>query len=1519
MSIDGIRSNRGDGYQTLVAFDWALTVLADPKYLWLEIDSIQYSVDDVVLRKADGTLIACQCKKNQTDFKSWSICDLADELEKAFRLLESDQSAEVRFYSRNNFGAVAKLREHCATQDDAGIYEASLTKELLATHDALTDQLSKSFPNLSCHDFLCRSKFVTTDELERMIELLHERLRALTSNPEAAFDALWRTLDQLGARIGGDGRRTSQQRLTGEDLKKVLCKAGAMLAPQANIAEVRSTFAETSAIGRSWLRDIGGQRIANPVVNDLLSAIHAKQKAILLTGQPGSGKTCAMLELQEALEQEAQAFSEVAPIFIQSREYADLIRAQDRQDKGLPEQWVEKVARLTEHAHVTIVMDSLDVLSTARDHRVLDYFLAQIDRLMMLPNISVVTACRDFDRHYDRRIALRKWDQEFQCQPLDWETGVLPVLDRQGITPTTIDEATRDLIKNPRELALFVSLAKREGCFNVVTSQALAQRYLDTIVRANGALGDLAMRAIEGIAADMLKSRSLTVPHQLFNASDDILRTLCSLNVLKETHDGKITFGHQTLLDVLVISGALRNRLSLTEFIKGLQPVPFVRPSIRSFVAQLAAGERREFRKQLRSVLTSEFSFHIRRLVAESYAEQGPADDDWPLLRELRERHRDVFQVIYGAGATEWHHFWLRHLVPELKTARDTEGLTRHVYRVAQWAGDDTAGVLGLWADALALEWLDHKAISERIGLHLPRPNTETLPLTVSLAKRLLELPRHKHSSLGRLIAHCVSEGAAEDCLLWRYISDGVSEESILTGRLDDALWCDLHEFGDHNEGFLHRRIQQSSALLDLALEAVERWSDIRRSHYGDTRNGYRFGFLGETSYEDAHSQREMRHAGSTRVLLGGIEVAIIGHAKRESEWWRDNRARLANSREGAIIYFTILACRASPEANADLIGGMLCNKSLLEFDLSYELGELINTAFPLLDSPAQDAAMANILALWSETGSNEPESYWVLRRRSELIVAIPCHLRSLETQAVLSAYEAKAGTLVREPEIRSIGGLVRAPFSYETLLNFKTDSVLRLLSHYAGYRRWFDDSLVGGEREVGAQLREASSRQPIRFLGVLRSFWPNVPDGFRDDILDGVSSHLAYRYGNLQANDTWKPIEDPDGRVLYGLILDELERHLSHWHRRRSAARALEACSHVVFDTRDAARLTFLAIGFQSLDEDESVRGDNVDLITIGINMAKGNIADGLMVLASNLQESGSEFPELLVPALRCFASDKHPAVRSLILRRLCYFQTKAFSLGWELFELAMRDSRRLWGIAEPCLYYAYRRNFEVVSPLLPRTLNEGTGTDLQTWARISALSVMSRKIELSVFLDHLKSLCDSQAWKGAATVWSHPDNFLQHREQCAVGLHAGLDAGGSHAEAIAQEMEGLFNEEAAFVRVPLALIERLFDALKGEKESHQRLYRFPEWLSATALLDPELALSAIEIYLEYVARCKPYIYDSKGSFAQLMTRLFSEAEEREESDRGAMLRRVVATQDHLLSLDVKGVADWLKAAERP
>jgi hypothetical protein len=122
MSIAGIRSNRGDYYQALIAFKWALFVLPDSAYDWLEIDSTTYRVDDVVIGKSDGSLICCQCKKNQPDFKEWTIKELEDEIGKASDVLLKFPQAKVHFYSRSNFGLLQKLCEYSAMYDNETDY-----------------------------------------------------------------------------------------------------------------------------------------------------------------------------------------------------------------------------------------------------------------------------------------------------------------------------------------------------------------------------------------------------------------------------------------------------------------------------------------------------------------------------------------------------------------------------------------------------------------------------------------------------------------------------------------------------------------------------------------------------------------------------------------------------------------------------------------------------------------------------------------------------------------------------------------------------------------------------------------------------------------------------------------------------------------------------------------------------------------------------------------------------------------------------------------------------------------------------------------------------------------------------------------------------------------------------------------------------------------------------------------------------------------------------------------------------
>lgn len=1524
MSKAGIQSNRGDGYQKLVAFEWALEVFSDPAYQWLEVDSVTWLVDDVVIGKADGTKICCQCKKNQTASKAWSIADLADELDKAINLLAKDRTALVRFYSRNNFGSLSALKEYSVSYAEESAYQANLGIAHKKTDAELEKRIANLKIKLSTYEFLCRTTFSVSDDLDRLQTLLKERLRNMVSNPQAAFDSLWRHLDFLGMRVNdSDNSLTTSHRLTKDDLKKRLAKAGSMLIPAMDMMEVRSTFQSTSAIGRTWRRDIGGQRLSIPMVNELLAAIEDKHRSILLSGLPGAGKTCVMLALQDELERIAKNRSDLFPVFIQSREFADFVTAQDREVQGLSAQWVERAARLAEDGQVVVIIDSLDVLSIAREHSVLQYFLAQIDRLLLVPNITVITACRDFDRNYDRRIAQRTWDKEFICKPLDWETEIAPLLVQLGIDAFAADTTTRELIRNPRELALYVELAQIGGSFNVVTSHALAQRYLDMIIQADSALGDTAMQAIEAIAAEMLKLRSLAVPKQRFAASREIQRGLLSNKVLHETQDGQLTFGHQTLLDVLVISGAMRRGVTLNEFIAGLPPVPFVRPSIRSFVAHLASGDRREFRKQLRTVLTGNHAFHIRRLVAESLAEQIPRDDDWTLIRDLRNQFPEVFQVVYAQGTlVEWHHFWFKHLVPVLKDSRDTEGLTSHAHRISQWKNDDAAGVLTFWAEVLSFDWIDKKQIAWQLEIALSDVHKKHSAMLAPLLMTLLDLPRQTHSFIGRALAQCVTGGGLDDTALWRYIVSEVSDEDVSNYRFDNKLHCQPHEFGNSGDQFLADRMRQSNALLDLAVADIERWSRIKTSRYGETPASYWGGFLRETSYADVHDQTDHRRMDSERILLDAIQAGIVQRANSQSEWWQINRHRLCFSTEGALRYFAILACTSSPTANLDVISQMLCDQALLESDLSYELGTLMQTTFLQLDATTQDAIQATVLTVDQETTTDPRQREWMLQQQAQLIVTIPRHLRFPEAQAVIDEAERLTWPLIRQPSIDMHGGMVSAPFSFEVFLNLSDASVLQLLAHYNGYdTNSFDDFLIGGEREVGSQLGGASSRHPERFLNLLSANWDQITDPFRDDIMDGVATYLAHRYGNLQTNGTWTPKDAADPDALAQQILEELESHSEHWRHRRAASQAIKGCAQVLKRLQDAERVTLLAIDFSTFEEERSIPGDSVDLLTTGINMARGNAAESLMILANQLDTNSRTWPDSLPSGLRLFSVDKNPAVRALLLHRLPYLQIRHPALGWELFELAMQNTTKgLWAMAERCLYRGYHMRYDIVGPWLQRLYREGCGKDLETWGRICALAALSKKLDQSTLLANLKTLNSEEAWLGAASVWTHPGNTQQHWDECFVGLETGLSSENQYAAAFARKFRNLFQETFPLVPIPIELIQRFFALLETEIESARSdIFGFDAWLNATSIRDPILALDATEIYLEFVRRTKPYVYDHENNLTQLLTRLFAQAEEQEESDGKAMLQRVVVVQDTLLALGVNGVNDWLKVAERP
>lgn len=317
---------------------------------------------------------------------------------------------------------------------------------------------------------------------------------------------------------------------------------------------------------------------------------------------------------------------------------------------------------------------------------------------------------------------------------------------------------------------------------------------------------------------------------------------------------------------------------------------------------------------------------------------------------------------------------------------------------------------------------------------------------------------------------------------------------------------------------------------------------------------------------------------------------------------------------------------------------------------------------------------------------------------------------------------------------------------------------------------------------------------------------------------------------------------------------------------------------------------------------------------------MIRGHIADALMVMAIKLYEGHISWPELLLPTLHQFATNDHPAVRAVVLRRLPHLQHILPEVGWGIFELIMRKgSEGLWDMAERCLYYTYHHEFDRVSPWLNKIVSESIKDGLQAWGRISALAVLSEKIENCDFIKQLKELSDSDAWEGAIDVWTHRENFQRHQDLCLAGLSTALSDNNQYASTLIGSMGSIFREKEPVIILPMQMLERYFSLVSTSSEASRiGLFDFGAWLNIVSYIDPLYALKATEIYLEYVRTTKAYLHDHNNNLMQLLTRLFAQAEEQEESDGGEMLHRVVALQDSMLALGVDGVNTWLEAAER-
>jgi hypothetical protein len=188
---------------------------------------------------------------------------------------------------------------------------------------------------------------------------------------------------------------------------------------------------------------------------------------------------------------------------------------------------------------------------------------------------------------------------------------------------------------------------------------------------------------------------------------------------------------------------------------------------------------------------------------------------------------------------------------------------------------------------------------------------------------------------------------------------------------------------------------------------------------------------------------------------------------------------------------------------------------------------------------------------------------------------------------------------------------------------------------------------------------------------------------------------------------------------------------------------------------------------------------------------------------------------------------------------------------------------------------------------------------------------------LALDAVLEKLRQFDSSEAWQGAAAVFATNAHQRDHTALCFSALQRVFDEGGGDA---AREEFGMIFRAKESVAIPLALLRSYFEVLARlhGAEAEQRLHEFPEWLLRLTAAAPMDALAAAEIALGRGPATAVRIWDP-DLFPTLLTKLFREAEDREQADGGALLKRVIAFQDLLLKANSYRIDDWLRDAERP
>ena len=1003
----------------------------------------------------------------------------------------------------------------------------------------------------------------------------------------------------------------------------------------------------------------------------LLSRLGEAATDSVVTGKAGSGKTACVVEVTEALRERG------LPVLTFRLDRIRLSSASTTADLGshldLEESPVLVLAAAAEAAGRpgVLIVDQLDAMSTMSGRSsgafdIVERLLQEARGARTRTVLHTVVVCRAFDWQHDHRLRqLLPSGSDTQVKVTEFTVDeVKPILTDAGFDPVLFRERQLALLRLPQNLSLFLEVGfdtSQAPTFGTATQ--LFERYWDEKRRAaeRQAAPDQWMGVVRILCDEMASTQQLSVPKEsLDDFSPAYVEQLASEGVL--TFDGsRYGFGHESFFDYCFARVFIRRRESLVSFLKGSEQHLFRRAQVRQVLAYLRDSDRSSYVQQLRALLSEEgIRAHIKDLAFALLAEvTDPSEEEWairqqwiaPALKAIEEDRPNPDKLSEIAwqrffGSPSWFEMTDRHGVIKdwLVSGNDrfANVAVNYLGRHQHHAPDLVAALIEPYADRGG-EWASRlRIIMQWSDIHTSRRFFDLfLRLVDNGALDEVQAPNTFWSRL-----HALGENRPEwipEALAHRF------RRRLAVVRADGGGLPGWKFFRDDQSAavlFNTSARHASAVFVKHVLPVVLEISDS--ALFGDTppKLDAVWPILTKTDHPRGEEECLPELAGALATLAreGATDLRDVIADLRPRDTHVANHLLLA--------LYTGGAARYADEAAALLCGEPWRFECGLGENPYWCAMEAIRAVVPHCTAENRgrlERVILHYVHPYERTMDGYKRIGW---SRFTLLSAIPPDLRSASANARFQELERKFGKPQGEP--RGItGGLVKSPIKKAVADTMTDDQWLRAIKKYHSedWRRFLQNEVTGGARQLSQVLEERAKEEPERFARLSLRFPADTNPVYLERTLSALEKAPIASDLKLQVcRKAFAESRGPCGRSIAD-VLGNIEDPLPD-----DAVRMLHQLATEHEDPASEA-------GQENAGSGQPYYGG--DILTNGINTTRGRAADAIR----DLVLSDATYIKRFRPTLDRMIQDRSAAVLSCVSGTLRAVSYQDPALGMSLF----------------------------------------------------------------------------------------------------------------------------------------------------------------------------------------------------------------------------------------------------------